>query len=237
MPRPFSPGSQRPFATARQLKLLVLVLTLSNIGLGVFSFRLLRKLDESYSDLIDHSVPVLNELQSLTAKSVRAMRTTHSSPAWETPEQRAEAVRLARAAFADEADCRATLLAAVWLSCENEARKEFETAGAQFATIGGQLVARLAAGDVAGAASMRDEKLRPAFEHFLEATTKAADVVEAESLRLNHRVSASAGNMSNVLLGIASWPVVLFCGVLALTGVFVVVLLVLFRGRELGDTP
>src|SRR5205814_8803362 len=77
MARPTSSSLHDQSSTLRQLKLLVVVLVLSNIGLGIFSFYLLRSVDRTYSDLIDRSVPVLNDLQTLTALAVRAMRGTH----------------------------------------------------------------------------------------------------------------------------------------------------------------
>jgi hypothetical protein len=43
--------------------------------------------------------------------------------------------------------------------------------------------------------------------------------------------------MSTVLLGLAGWPVVLLVGLLLLTAIFVLVLMVLFRGREMSDMP
>jgi hypothetical protein len=57
-------------SAVRNLKLLDVVLLLSNVGLGVLSFFLLRAVDERYPDLLDHTVPLLNDLQTLTAKSV-----------------------------------------------------------------------------------------------------------------------------------------------------------------------
>lgn len=43
--------------------------------------------------------------------------------------------------------------------------------------------------------------------------------------------------MSTVVLGCASWPVIVLVTLLVLTAVFVVVLMVLFRGREMSDGP
>src|SRR4051794_24997618 len=64
-------------SVVRQLKTLVVVLILSNIALGVFGFYLLRTIDRNYSVLIDQSIPILNGLQTLTAKASEAMRSTN----------------------------------------------------------------------------------------------------------------------------------------------------------------
>ena len=49
MPRIGNSSPNEHTATLRQLKLLVVVLVLSNVGLGIFSFLLLRRLDRQYS--------------------------------------------------------------------------------------------------------------------------------------------------------------------------------------------
>src|SRR5438105_3391832 len=146
MARPVSSGIHDQSATLRQLKLLVVVLVLSNIGLGVFSFYLLRKVDQSYSDLIDHSVPVLNDLQTVTAKAVGAMRSTNPA-ALSTPTAKStEGVQGARAAFAEEKTVREALLKTTWLAADDAAHKEFESTGATFAQIGAEVIDKLAAG-------------------------------------------------------------------------------------------
>src|SRR4051812_15169389 len=61
-------------ATLRQLKLVVILLVVSNIGLGVFSFYLLRTLDRRYSSLIGDTVPILADLRELTADVADAHR-------------------------------------------------------------------------------------------------------------------------------------------------------------------
>ena len=183
-----------------QLKLLVVLLVLSNIGLGAFSFYLLREIDHTYSDLFDRSVPVLNDLQSLTAQAVGAMRNANAAQPTSGNVRRA-------------------------------------AAGEAFTRIGEQVVAEFAADRVSEATRIRDEILRPAFERYLTATTKLSDVVEAASTRVNDAVSARASNFSRILLGIGSWPVILLGGLLLLTLVFVVVLMVLFLGREMSDMP
>src|SRR4051812_31380710 len=154
MARPASSGIHDQSATLRQLKLLVIVLVLSNIGLGVFSFYLLRKIDQSYSDLIDRSIPVLNDLQTVTAKAVRAMRGTNPQQLPGDPTGRMENMKNARAAFVEERQLRASLMKAEWLTNDDASRKEFETAGALFARIGDQLLDKLEAGDTVTAARL-----------------------------------------------------------------------------------
>ena len=223
-------------STVRQLKLLVVVLVLSNIGLGVFAFFLLRQIDRQYSDLIGRSVPVLNSLQTSTAQALRAMRATN--PALLSGGDPPQSFRLeeARAVIARDRDLRGQLLKSDWAVAVPE-RNDVAASGEAFTRLAGEVLGLIAAGRVEAGAEMREATLRPAFERYIAAITKAADVLEAESERINASVSARTGSWSTVVLGVASWPLVVLVLLLVLTAVFVVVLMVLFRGREMSDMP
>ena len=69
--------SDNTHALLRQLKLLVVLLIISNIALGAFGFFFLRSIDQKYSALIDQSVPTLAALHKLTIKASEAMRSTN----------------------------------------------------------------------------------------------------------------------------------------------------------------
>ena len=225
------------YATVRQLKLLVIVLVFSNIGLGAVSFYLLREIDRTYSTLFDQSVPVLSDLQTLTARAVGAMRGTNGAMLMGPAGAKAEPLERARAEFQADLKLRQKLLKAEWLPGSEQARTEFQVAGDEFSDAGTEVMAAFAAGRNQEAEKIRDEKLRPAFERYLDKTTRLSDVVEAVTGRANDAVSVRAGRFSNIMLGLASWPVLLLIGLLLLTAIFVVVLMVLFRGREMSDMP
>src|SRR3954467_15643781 len=75
-PRAFDQPDDRS-STLRRLRILVIALLCSNIGLGLFGFYVLREIDRKYSRLIAETVPSLNELQTITATSIEAMRGTN----------------------------------------------------------------------------------------------------------------------------------------------------------------
>jgi hypothetical protein len=221
----------------RQLKVLVLLLIVSNIGLGIFSFYLLRKIDRDYSELIGRSVPLLNDLQTLTALSAQAMRTTGPSLLDAPAERRAAAMQQTQAMLAREQRFRTHVFAREWLTPSPEGKPACVKAGDAFAAAAAEVVRLFAAGDTAGAGRLREEKLRPAFDDYQNALTHAADVLEAESLRTNDTFSTKTGSMSTVVLGLSGWPVILLVGLLVLTVLFVLVLMLLFRGSGIHDAP
>lgn len=237
MARPGSPHLTDQNSTVRQLKLLVLVLIVSNIGLGAFSFYLLRTMDRSYTELFERSVPVLNDLQTLTAKAMTAMRGTNAASIAHQPAPPPIFIDQGRASFLADRVLREKLIKTQWLSGSENEKAEFRAAGEAFSQVGDEVMVALAAGRWSDAAKVREGRLRAAFDRYIAATTKLADFVEAASERANDAVSARTGSLSNVVLGIASWPVLLLAGLLALTAIFVLVLMVLFRGREMSDMP
>jgi CHASE3 domain sensor protein len=236
MAKPLSSGLHDQSATVRQLKLLVVVLVLSNIGLGVFAFFLLRTIDRQYSDLIGRSVPILNNLQTLTTRSMQAMRGTNPTAFPANGADRAEFLRNSGISVAKDRDLRNEILRADWPDSTAE-RNEVRAAGDEFTRLANEVIAHYLAGRGAEAARIRESTLRAAFDRYVVAVTKAADVVEAESERMNGSVSDRAESLSRVLLGVATWPIIVLLGLLLLTAVFVVVLMVLFRGREMSEAP
>lgn len=236
MARPASSSFNDHSATVRQLKALVVVLVLSNIGLGVFAFYLLRAMDRQYSDLIGRSVPVLNSLQTLTARSMQAMRATNPVQFEGESARRGSLLQQAKAALEADRELRSEILKSDWVGASAE-RAQLQAAGESFTKTGSDVIGHYAAGRTAEAARLREGELRGIFDRYIAATTKAADVIEADSQRINDHVSARTGSMAKWVLGVASWPIVALLGLLLLTAVFVLVLMVLFRGREMSDMP
>src|SRR5690348_14912380 len=93
-------------SSLRQLKWLVVLLILSNVGLGIFGFIALRTIDRRYSELMDRSVPLLNSLQTLTARSVDAMKSTGPAIFEAASEQQADAISVSREVLGAESELR-----------------------------------------------------------------------------------------------------------------------------------
>jgi hypothetical protein len=231
-----SPGHDQS-ATLRQLKVLVVVLVLSNIGLGAFSAYLLRSTDARYSRLVERSVPALNDLRAETAQLAVAVRLTGIPLLRAADGERASAVQKARSAIERDRELRGKVMNDAWPPTAHDSRAEIQRSGDQFDSASEQVIALVATGRVDEAAKAREEALRPAFDDYLGVIAKAADAVEGASLKASGDMSAHTGSMAAVLLGLAGWPVIVLVALLFLTAVFVIVLMVLFRGREMSDMP
>jgi hypothetical protein len=229
------PGDQA--ATLRNLKVLVVLLVVSNILVGVLGVYLLRLVDRRYSDLVTHTVPVLNDLQTLTAKSVAAMRSTNPVFFEAAGAKLEAAVQHGQSALVDDRTLRAKLLGVDWLPDTSAKRKELQQAGDTFTQLGNQVLTLFATEKSAEAARVREEVLRPAFERYQTAVTKISDVLVGESTLVNNDFTAKTSSFTTLVLGVASWPVIALVGLLLLTAVFVIAMMIAFRGKDLADTP
>ena len=201
MAKPVSTSLHDQSSTVRQLKVLVVILVLSNIALGGFSFYLLRSLDRGYTALISRTVPALNDLQTLTASCAEAMRTT-GMPLLDIPaERRPDAIKRARLALDRDRMQRKGILSHEWLAANSAPRAEFQAAGDGFSQLASDVVKLAADGQIAEAGRLREETLRPAFDRYLAAATNAADVVEAEGLRDSSDLTAKTGARVEVGVG------------------------------------
>ena len=117
------------------------------------------------------------------------------------------------------------------------AQAELQSVGDRFSDSARELIGLLEAGRMSEAARYREDIVRGLFERYVVVITKSADLVQDESLRLSGSLTDNTDHMSNLVLGIASWPVLLLGGLLVLTAGFVVVLMILFRGREMNEVP
>ncbi len=232
---PASSGPSRPDSLVRQLKWLVIILVLSNIALGAFSVLALRRADRRYSELIQRTVPVLNDMQTLTAHAAEAMVATNPSRLNTMPVD--AFMRDANAALTMESSDRTQVLKGVWLTEAKPERQELEQAATAFATGVRAVLAIEQTGNLAQATAQRDRDLRPAFDRYIIAITKAADALEAEGRHASDTETKRNSSMSTLMLSFASWPILAVLTLVILTAAFVLVLMLLFRGRDMSDAP
>ncbi len=204
----------------RRFKLLIFVLLVSNIGVGSGAFYSLRLLDRKYSELVSRAVPSLNDLQTLTALAVDAMRQTNPNVLGAPPVV-PEKLQRAREAIGKDGELRAGLLRRTLLGAQSVDRVEFERTGEEFTSAANHFVDTIGASPVVDANRQRDETLRPAFERYLIATTKFADAVEVDSLQTSDALTVRTGSLARMMFAAANWPLALLLVVLLVSGVIV----------------
>ncbi|MEY2880370.1 MAG: hypothetical protein RLZZ15_2750 [Verrucomicrobiota bacterium] len=235
MSKPSLPETPDSLIALRRMKLLIVLLIITNLGTGIYGAYLLRDVDRRYSELIDKSVPPLNDLRELLADVTGAMLATNPAHFGTAPADNAAPLRRLRTAVATEQEFRAGALAG--LAPQPATRDALQAAGAAFDQTAGELAALYAAGDKAAAATRRDQQLRPAFDAYLAAIAKAADGVETRSLALSRDYTADTRRFSTIVLGAASWPVFALLGLVVFVVALLLVLVFVFRGHESADSP
>jgi hypothetical protein len=204
---------RRPSSMSRSAKVIIFILVVSNIASGIFSFYSLRALDAKYSALLAQSVPTLNDLQTLTAMTVETMRSTNPS-VLSLPNQ--DSIVRARQLIQNEEQLRRGLLQRHWLRPDSEERLEFERAGDALTRAATSFVDSFPNSAPSEMNQQRDEVLRPAFQRYQVATTKAADALEADSLQTSNALTTKTGSVSRLILAAGTWPLaILFTLVLA----------------------
>ena len=215
----------------RQLKLLVVLLIISNIALGAFGFFFLRSIDRKYSALIDQSVPTLQALHNLTVNASEAMRSTNPDLLADQKSSPAEIANNARAAIEQNAELREQLLRQDWIGAHQE-NANIREAGEKFDRAAAEVLPLLQANNAAEADKIRDTNLRPLYNNYVAAISKAGELLKKESLTTSNHLSLRTGNLSRVMLGLAGWPIMILGAFLIFTAIFVLVVLVkvtLFR--------
>jgi hypothetical protein len=199
-----TPESQQ--AALKQLKILVVVLIISNVGLGFLSVYLLRAVDRKYSVLITQTVPTINELQALTAWSIEAMRGTNPTLFQDSAGNAAAIAQRSRNAIDHERDQRNHALQRQWLKPAE--RAELRQAGEAFTRESLAVLQLFESGRNADAQQERNASLRPAFDSYVRCLTKSADTLEVEGLRTSGNLTEQTGSMSHMMMGVATWPVI-----------------------------
>jgi len=218
----------------RQLQIIVVLLIFSNIALGVLGYYYLRAIDRKYSVLIEQTVPTLNDMQTLTAVSVNALRSTNPVLFGETLQSRTQAAQQARDALERDRDLRNRILKRESFSRETAEWVDFQNSGEDFSQAAAEVVGLLEAGQTTDGQQRREQSLRPAFNRYVSATTKAADLLRAQSLRTSDIYTERTGSISKMMLGLGSWPVMIMGIFLMITAVFIIAVLLkvlVFRGE------
>lgn len=201
---------------------LILALLASNLLVGVLSLLFLRSMEQRYATLFDRSVPLINNLRTLTRElgAVQRLARRVSDPKNETAwaallPQMAEGSKLARTHALEISgmdslkDSRHVAALAGYGRTYDEKVNEF--------------LALARAERIAEANRFNVEVLRPAYDQYMDALDEVASFVEREGNDLRDRYAADSRLFGGFLLAFAGWP-------LLAAGVIIVVMALLVIG-------
>lgn len=201
---------------------LILALLASNLLVGVLSLLFLRSMEQRYAALFDRSVPLINNLRTLTRelgavqRLARRVADPKNEAAWAALlPQMAEGSRMARTHALEISgmdslkDSRHVKALAGYGRTYDEKVNEFLT------------LARAERIDEAN--RFNTEVLRPAYDEYMDALDDVAEFVEREGNDLRDRYAADSRLFGGFLLAFAGWP-------LLAAGVIIVVMALLVIG-------
>jgi len=201
---------------------LILALLASNLLVGVLSLLFLRSMEQRYAALFDRSVPLINNLRTLTRElgAVQRLARRVSDPkneaAWAALlPQMAEGSKMARVHALEISgmdslkDSRHVAALAGYGRTYDEKVKEF--------------LALAGAEKIAEAGRFNIEVLRPAYDEYMDALDDVANFVEREGNDLRDRYAQDSRLFGGFLLAFAGWP-------LLAAGVIIVVMALLVIG-------
>jgi hypothetical protein len=216
---------------------LILALLASNLLVGVLSLLFLRSMEQRYAALFDRSVPLINNLRTLTRElgAVQRLARRISDPkneaAWAALlPQMAEGSRLARTHAAE--------ITGMGSLKDSPHAAPMTKAGREYAEKVDQFLALAQAERIAEANQFNIAVLRPAYDQYMDALDAAGNHVEREGSDLRARYAADSRLFGGFLLAAAGWPllgaaVVIIVMALLVVGLFAAVFFPkLFTSRQ-----
>jgi len=233
----FVPTYPEQVVTLRRLKALAIVLVLSNFLLGAFSVYLIQRTDRDYSLLINESVPALYEGRHVGQQMGIVYRSIIAALITQDPAVCAAQVERAKQALAKGKELREQLLQLDMLQKNPSLAGELKEAGEAFAQAAAEILPRITPEDSADAERVRLDHMQALYERHIASLEKIATMAAGHAELSSEAYSDLSRSRSELVLGLASWPLLLAAVIVGLTIVIVVVMLVVFRQAVIGDEP
>jgi hypothetical protein len=209
-------------AVIKRLKLLIVILVLSNLTVGALSFHFLRKVDADYSELIDRSLPTMSHLRGMTTESSLVHRSLTFALSAQRSERRDTYVKTAEDALKRGNQLVAETLPVLRTDLGAEQAERLQKADATYRASGMAVVELLREGNPTEA-GVKIRDLRLALDEFMNVVAKLSDNFEQHSQDQNDIVSAEIRTQGTIVLGLGGWPLAL----LAVLGLVIAVVLIL----------
>lgn len=212
---------------------LVVGLLVSNLAVGILSLFFLRSVNQRYALLFERSIPVVNNLRTLTRelglvqRLARRVVDPDNEPNWkELAPQMSDSSTKARVHALDISNAelfKGTPHAAAMVAVS----REYDTKVDAF-------LALIHAGKLPEANHYNTETLRPAYDSYQLKLDAAADYVESQGNNLRDRYTQESRFFGGLLLAFAGWPVIAAGIAVIVLCLLILTLLVTIFTPELG---
>ena len=217
--------------------MLAIILVLSNFLLGVFSVYLLRRVDRDYSGLIDDSIPVFRENRALSHENGRVFRGVIGALVTSDPAECAEAIAQTKAALASSEQLRSKILAGDIVRQDPAMAREITESGRAVDKAVRDILQHITPQDTVDAEKTRVELMLTAFDRHSAMSDRLSTVVADRAEEISGHYTDQVRSRSEMVLGLAGWPLLLAASIVVLTVVVVIVMLFVFRQADVVDEP
>lgn len=184
---------------------LILALLASNLLVGVLSLLFLRSMEERYAALFDRSVPLINNLRTLTRElsGVQRLARRISDPknevAWAALLPQMGNSSESAKAHALEISGMDSLKDSRHVAALNKYSREYDEKVDRFLALAGSE-------RISEANQFNIDVLRPAYDQYMDTLDEAANFVEREGNDLRARYAEDSRLFGGFLLAAAGWP-------------------------------
>ena len=223
-------------AVVRRLKLLVVILVISNLVLGAVSFHFMRKIDADFSELIDRSLPTINNLRGMTSESSLTHRSLTFALSAQQPERREDYLKAADQGLVqgDKYIAEVSPILSAELGRETVAR--LQAAYARYRQQSSALITLLREGTPPEANNqIRD--MRQALGEFMNLVAQISDTFERRSQDQSDLVSATVRTRGRIVLGLGGWPLAVTAIIACIIATVLVLMIILTHRLGARDDP
>ena len=200
---------------------LILALLASNLLVGVLSLLFLRSMEQRYTALFDRSLPLINNLRTLTRElsTVQRLARRISDPqneaAWAPLLEQMNAASNQAKAHAFEISVMESLKDSRHVATMARFGREYDEQVDQFLALAG-------AGKIAESNQFNVDVLRPAYDRYMDAVDDAANYVEREGIDLRAQYAQDSRLFGGFLLAAAGWPLLAAAGLVVVMALLVI---------------
>src|SRR6478736_2232764 len=219
---------------SRRVRFMIVVgLLIANLAVGILSLFFLRSVNQRYALLFERSIPVVNNLRTLTRelglvqRLARRVADPAHEPAWkELPAQLDDTSTRARAHGLDISNAelfKDTPHAAAIVAMSHEYDDKVR-----------HFLQMVSAAKMADANQYNIDILRPTYDNYQLTIDAAADFVESQGSNLRNRYTQDSRFFDGLLLAFAGWPVIAAGVAIFVLALLIITLLVTIFAPELG---
>ncbi len=218
-------------ANIKYFAVALVALLASNLVIGVLSFSFIQQLDNRYGQLLNNSLPLLNQVRTLSWEVTQVQRSINRYPQFDEAGRKDLMARRARSSV------RASELLNLILNRDlpaplREPLEALEADQAEIMAASARWEGFIRSGDLLAAQATNLSAVQPAYEAHAKVLEDLAGRIEKNGTAMNDAYSADASRSGIIVLAIAAWPFMAGLLALALGAVGIYLLLPLVRRLE-----